>query len=129
MSTTVLALTNSLDESAGAVLAHLDAMGIAQYRFDTDKLHDGVRISMRHNGARTSALIWDSTKNCCVRSEEIGAVWHRRPQPHFRRHKFTEGVSNFIGKETSAALHSLYSTLDHAKWMNPLAAAGVKVFL
>ena len=81
MSSTVLVITNEEDLHASAVIAHLNAMGTIDFRFNTEKLLTEQTFSLQQSADGESLLISDQASGRSLQGQDIGVVYFRRPAP------------------------------------------------
>ncbi len=118
----ILIVTNTYDESPKQVIAELGQMRAQFYRFDTDTCPLGKPIAVSLQNGTTHGGLKDETGRQIVSWENVKTVWYRRPRIlALESEGLPTGYLRFMEAETSAALWTLWTTLD-AFWVNsPMA--------
>lgn len=115
----VLILTAKDEVAIPRVEYFLRKMGQHYFRLDTDKLLDNsAKLTLALNERQLTGQI-TLMDRYNLNFESIKSIWFRRPKPiSIKKFKNDIRTSQFIEKEFSATLYSLYTNLEDVFWMN-----------
>ena len=115
----VLIVTAKDEVAIPRVEESLLRMGQPFFRLDTDLLlKNRAQLSLRLHEERLSGAL-ELSDGSSINLESIKSVWFRRSKPISAGHLRSDFESSqFIEREFSAALFSLYTNLEDVFWMN-----------
>lgn len=108
----LLVLTNSSDETANYLCTRLLSAGVPFLRLDTDICARAVTIGY----ARSAPVL--RSQNLALRTEDIHAVWLRRPRPVVVDAAGDEAQRLHIANEWSEAIEGYLAHIPQKRWMN-----------
>lgn len=117
----LLVFTSRGDEHADYVIEKINDTGRGDWvvRINTEDF--AVNCVLEFSVGGFSLVVEDS--NRVVTSNEVAAVWFRRPEPIDTSHFDNSAEAEFVAKQANAALRGFYFCLhDSSRWINPLPA-------
>jgi len=111
----ILVVSNSQDVHVGLVTSELEARGHRFARFDTDRVqHD---CDVLFEVSRRSALTRFRVDDFLFSSQDVTAVWWRRPEDVVANPDLNQEAKTFVRREWAAALQGAWRTID-GLWVN-----------
>lgn len=114
----ILILTNKDDESVEPVIKEIEKIKAKFFRFNTESFPLTTAIELALLNGKLIGSLNNENGNILVNWKIVKSVWYRRPASVWiEDEKLTESCARFIKNESSAALWSLYTSLE-VFWMN-----------
>lgn len=113
----ILVVTSKRDGHVDQVARHLDAVGQAWVRLNTEDVPRNLILTVEPVLGTGSARVLDSGRE--FRLEDVQAVWYRKPDPLDLSHFVIEKASlDYVEAEFSEILQGLYALMSRATWIN-----------
>jgi len=116
---TILILTHAQDIATDLVIRHLEKRGADFVRFNTDEFPQKVKLTIRFEDMGWKGQI--KLPDRCLDTDEISAIWNRRPHRPIIDSAVTDPTLRTWGQEE--AWHTLcifWSMLRDRFWLNPI---------
>ncbi|MCV2885682.1 hypothetical protein OE749_13370 [Aestuariibacter sp. AA17] len=113
----ILILSNQHDYHVMRMLDVLRARRIPYFTLNFDEFPSNYALSQYISGSESYFSLKHLRSNECIHSEEIGAVWSRKPAPFSFGDKIEDDFIPFANAESEHALFSALYTLP-CYWMN-----------
>lgn len=112
MPSTVLIITNELDEHADAVILELHKRGVPVFRFHPEDFPQACSISLEIQDGRIEGEIVNEYRR--VAFKDICAAWFRRPQSLFTgiRNLTSTKLDDYVKAQSMATLTAVYEGLQ-----------------
>jgi len=113
----ILIVTSKRDSHVEAVSRHLDAVGSAWARLNTEDAARNIQLTVTPGNAAGTIHVKDSGKN--IDLQQVRAVWYRKPEPVSLSHLRLESAAvEYVEAEFTEILLGLYGLLGHVLWIN-----------
>jgi len=126
---TILIVTGIDDVHADIVIPLIEQSGVEVVRLNTDNFADNTHFTVSSDAWAGDLHLIDSNRT--FRTEEVTAVWYRKPVPVGTRRNFAfNAAREFATSEFEAFIKSLYGLMDRAFWLSDywrIRAAGQKI--
>ena len=116
--TTILLITNKNDITTDFIVNELTRQNASFYRLNTEEIGNSVEIHFDFENG-TYDLI-DNTLKKRINLSNIISVYFRRPEIKSNFQDVSSSEKNFLQREISASLETLYILLSNANWLNSL---------
>lgn len=117
----VLLITNNEDVHADAVESWLLKWEVPYFRFHPDEIAIRYTVDFIQHSSVVDFKVTDLVTTKAFSPSSIGSVWYRRAKAPISHPNTSDDSKNFFLEELQAITSSIYSNLNHAKWINRIA--------